>query len=111
MSTPEFEQVLAEIRALGVTITVANGKPAATRPTTTTIPTDEAKSRFADLLPLLKLHRTSLVSYFTRSQCRVCGKVCRDDEDRERQIDPAFCDRGGDWKEAVPRCPYKPDPR
>ena len=125
MPRTDLLPVLAELRALGVKIEVTPQGPRVTRPPlpTTTGPIHppihtDADARFADLLPLLRLHRSALIQYFTPSECRLCGRACADEEDRERMDSPAFCDRygargkvGGEWVTVEPRCPYKEDAR
>src|SRR5687767_3865691 len=84
-------EVLAELAALGCVVTVTNGAPSVTPPKN-----KADAARFADLMPLLKLHRTELVAAFAEPVvCEVCGRDVTDPEDRERLADPLFCDRGG----------------
>jgi hypothetical protein len=65
----------------------------------------------------LKRHRESVVAHLT--VCAVCRRDVSDRENRDRLVDPAFCDRAGS-REVVtrsgtvvhpetPRCPYKPN--
>lgn len=93
-------------------MTVANGNPSVSPPRASD------RARFADLLPLLKLHRAELVAHFAPpEECSLCGRML-DATDREAVADPLHCERGGarevkDRKglviqQAVRRCPYKP---
>ena len=105
--------LLTELAALGCAVTVASGTPSVSPPRASD------RARFADLLPLLKLHRAELVSHFAPpEECSLCGRVL-DGEDRAAVVtNPLLCDRGGareckDRKgrviqQAVRRCPYKP---
>lgn len=93
-------------------MTVTGGKPSVTPPKAV----DAA--RFADLLPLLKLHRAELVQKFAEPvECELCGRTL-DGEDRiVVPNNPLLCDRAGAWavknkqgvviQAAGPRCPFK----